>query len=251
MGVRGNRFRRPAGQRPLVLGHRGARHARPENTLSAFELALEEGADGVELDLRLCADGEPIVFHDRGLERMTRGRDTRRVESVTLDELERVDVGDGQHPPRLCEVLDWAERRGARVNVELKHDGERTRELVDRVIDALRRMRQGAELVLLSCFHPGVVWRLARELPDLPVSWLVHRKQRLFKHAPGWKLLGAAGVNPERVIATERAVKRWRRGGALISVWTVNDPLEAQRLAALGVDALISDVPGRLVSALS
>jgi glycerophosphoryl diester phosphodiesterase len=83
------------------------------------------------------------------------------------------------------------------------------------------------------------------------VCWLVHRKQRLFKHAPGWQLLDAAGVNPERVIATERAVKRWRRDGALISVWTVNDPLEAERLAALGVDALISDVPGRLVSALS
>jgi glycerophosphoryl diester phosphodiesterase len=78
--ARTNAWQRPAGARPFVLGHRGARHAAPENTQRAFELALAEGADGIELDVRLDRDGRVIVLHDRTLARVSAGQETRDVE---------------------------------------------------------------------------------------------------------------------------------------------------------------------------
>src|SRR5262249_27028360 len=91
-GKRLDAWLRPRGARPLVLGHRGARHAAPENTLRAFELALAEGADGIELDVRLDGDGRVIVLHDRTLERVTAGGETRDVEALGAHELDRVSM---------------------------------------------------------------------------------------------------------------------------------------------------------------
>jgi len=243
-------WRRRGTARPLVLGHRGARLDAPENTLRAFQLAVTQGADGVELDVRLAADSEPVVIHDLNLERITQGADRRNIEQVESQELERIDVGAGEHVPRLSEVLDWATSSGAKLNVEIKHDGRRTRELVRRVTEVIAKVPQARELVLLSCFHPGVVKRLHRLLPDLPVGWLVHARQRAMRSAPGWRMLGAVAVHPELSLATPVALGRWRRAGALLLVWTVNDPDQARRLASLGVDGLISDSPGVVLRAL-
>jgi glycerophosphoryl diester phosphodiesterase len=190
------------------------------------------------------------VIHDLNLERVTAGADRRAVEQVDSQELQRIDVGAGEHPPRLSEVLDWAASTSAKLNVEIKHDGRRTRELVRRVAEEIGKVPQARELVLLSCFHPGVVKRLTRVLPDLPVGWLVHSRQRALRSAPGWRMLGAVAVHPELSLATPVALGRWRRAGALIAVWTVNDPDQARRLASSGVDALISDSPGAVVRAL-
>jgi len=88
-------WQRPEGARPFVLGHRGARHAAPENTLAAFELARTEGADGIELDVRLDGSGRVIVLHDPTLVRVTRGADTRHAEDIPSRELSRLDVGKG------------------------------------------------------------------------------------------------------------------------------------------------------------
>src|SRR5262245_52384253 len=105
-------WRRPPGHRPWVLGHRGARRAAPENTLRAFELARSEGADGVELDVRLTGDGQIVVLHDPTLERVSGGRDRRRVEALDFSELGRVDVGERERAPRLVDVLAWAAEHG-------------------------------------------------------------------------------------------------------------------------------------------
>src|SRR5688572_10933517 len=103
----------PPRDRPLLLGHRGARHAAPENTFAAFDLALQEGAEGIELDVRLNASGEVIVCHDVTLERVTGGRDRRAIHQLTSDECKAVRLDGGERLPRLIEVLDWAERHEA------------------------------------------------------------------------------------------------------------------------------------------
>ena len=95
--------------RPLLLGHRGARHAAPENTFAAFNLALEEGADGVELDVRLNASGDVIVCHDLTLERVTEGRDRRALHELTTRECDAVRLANDERLPHLVDVLDWAE----------------------------------------------------------------------------------------------------------------------------------------------
>ncbi|MEB2311321.1 MAG: glycerophosphodiester phosphodiesterase [Sorangiineae bacterium] len=244
-------WRRGPESRPLVLGHRGARHAAPENTLGAFELAAREGADGVELDVRLDGDGRVIVLHDRTLERVSVTRDPRDVELLGARELGALELGGGERVPLLAEVLDWAALRERRLNIELKHDVSDRAALVRGVVWQLARRRDAAERVLLSSFHAGIVWQLSRALPTLPVAWLVHQGQRLARHARFSSLLGASGVNLEHVLITGRLVRRLRAQGVLVGTWTINDGVEARRVARLGVDAIITDRPGAMLTALA
>ena len=232
-----------------MLGHRGARHAAPENTLAAFDLARQEGADGVELDVRLDGGGRVIVLHDPTLERVTRGADARHAEDIPSQELSRLDVGSGERIPLLAEVLAWARTNEQRVNIELKSDVRRRALLLERVAEVVRSVPLPA--VLCSSFHPYFVWWLARHIPDLPRAWLVHDKQRILRYAPGSHLLGANGVHPEHVLATAERVARLKRTGCLVNVWTVNDAARARQLARNGVDAIISDVPGEILRALA
>src|SRR3954463_11321786 len=102
------RLSRKPGAAPLVLGHRGARHAAPENTHAAFELSRIEGAAGVELDVRLVKTGQVIVLHDPTLARVTHKIDRRVVEELRWAEATTADVGQGQRVPLLSDVLDWA-----------------------------------------------------------------------------------------------------------------------------------------------
>jgi glycerophosphoryl diester phosphodiesterase len=89
---------------PLIIAHRGASHDAPENTITAFALAVEQGADGIELDVQLSADGIPVVMHDASVERTTNGRGA--VSKLTIEQLQRLDAGDGRPVPTLDEVFE-------------------------------------------------------------------------------------------------------------------------------------------------
>ncbi len=232
-----------------MLGHRGARHAAPENTLAAFDLARREGADGSELDVRLDGSGRVIVLHDPTLTRVTQGAERRHVEELSSTELAHLDVGSGERVPLLRDVLVWAQEHGQRLNVELKHDVRNSALLLREVLRAV----QGVLLpcLIFSSFHPYFVWWLARHAPDLPRAWLVHDKQYLLKYARGSRLIGANAVHPQHTLVTAERIAHAKRRGMLFNVWTVNDAARARALAALGVDAIISDVPGRILSALA
>jgi len=243
-------FRRAPGTRPYVLGHRGARHRFPENTMAAFQGALDEGADGVELDVRLTADRQVVVIHDSSLERVTTGRDRRKVEALTSADLAAVDVGEGQPPPLLATVFEWALTTGALVNVELKHDGAHTRELADRLVQLLESAPRLSAQVLFSCFHPGVVLRLSRLQKRVPVGFLIDERGALMSHTPAFRLLGAAGVHPHHSLVSAERVVRWHKLGAFVNVWTVNDEALANRCARAGADALITDAPARILNAI-
>jgi len=232
-----------------VLGHRGARHAAPENTLAAFELSRLEGADGIELDVRLDGSGQVIVLHDPLLSRVTKGADTRHAEDIPSRELSRLDVGNGERVPTLVEVLSWACTHGQRVNIELKHD-VRKRVLLLRQIERIVT-RQALPPVIFSSFHPYFVWWLARRLPELPRAWLVHKKQLLLRYAPGLRQLGANALHPEHALANRARVARLKDAHFLVNTWTVNEPARARELARIGVDAIISDVPGKILAELA
>jgi len=240
---------------PLVLGHRGARHAAPENTHAAFELARREGAAGVELDVRLAASGEVIVLHDPTLTRVTSGRDRRSVEAVGWPDLQRVDVGQGERLPLLSDVLDWAAAGDLLVNVEVKSDVRRRRDLVAGVIALLSRHPYAPHGVLLSSFDPRFVWRLARALPTVPSAFLFHTKSPVARAAAlvgaaTFSRLGARAVHPEHVLVTPPRMQAWRTKSELVGVWTVNDEARALELAKLGVDYIVSDRPGAILNAL-
>ncbi len=244
MSMRGrgiDAFRRQPGRRPWVYGHRGSSGA-PENTLAAFEKATLDGADGIELDVRLSADGELVVMHDATFERVTHGRDHRHVAELPYEEIRRIDVGDGERAPRLSEVLGFSRARNLRVNVEIKHG------VPQRLPLAHATARQLSSIdpylpIIVSSFDPLILATFATLMPRMPRALLVHRSRwSMFALETGkaWR----DGLHVERTLIRDTTMQRLMRRGLLVNVWTVNDVREATDLAAIGVDGIITDVPG-------
>lgn len=247
MSLAFSRFHRE--QRPWVLGHRGARFIAPENTIAAFQAALEQGADGIELDVRMTGEQEVVVFHDATLTRMTGGYDRRTIEGLRGAELARVRLF-GETIPTFSDFLAWAGDNSALVNIELKHDVVRPKELVRRVVEQLRSETGLSDRILLSCFHPRVVHELSSALPGVPVGWLFQRRQRWGSYLPAITALGATAVHPEYPLLSERRVRLFRRRGLLVNCWTVNSARTARKAEQLGVDAVITDMPAHIRQAL-
>jgi glycerophosphoryl diester phosphodiesterase len=247
------RFRRPDGVPPLIFGHRGVRGEAPENTMAAFELAAEAGADGIELDVRLCRSGEVVVCHDPTLARATGGRDTRAVADLDARELARTDLGGGQPVPLLEEVLGWARSRPLCVNVEIKRDVPDRRRVVREAARVLRRELAASTNVMASSFDPWMLAYFGWLVPAALRGSLFSSESSLEKlQTSGWvaALIGARAVHPERKLVVPERCRRWKKRGNLINVWTVNDVAEARALAAMGVDAIITDTPKVMVQAL-
>lgn len=234
------------GSHPVLLGHRGARHAAPENTFAAFNLALREGALGVELDVRLNGSGDVMVCHDRTLERVTEGRDSRRLSKLSSVECEAVKLAGDERLPRLADVLDWAEQRNACVNVEIKADDRDSLKLVQAVAKLLAPRVQLQNL-LVSCFNGAALLGHRLLAPHVPSAWLVDSAQLV--DWPGIANLGSTAIHPKAALVTPERLTRWKRAGRRVHVWTVNDPVRALELGAWGVDCLISDNPAALLGA--
>lgn len=243
-------WRRSDGRPPQVLGHRGAKHAAPENTLRAFDLALGEGAAGVELDVRMTGDGELVVLHDPELPAACfAGSPRPAIGELSASQLASVRLPDGERIPTLQEALDWQQDTGAFMNVELKGDVPSRGHVVRAACELLRR--HGGDRILISSFYPRMLLECSFRLPDVPTAWLVHAEQRLLKAAPGWRWTGSAAVHPQVLDLSEARVAALRTGGAIVNVWTVNQPEDAVRLARWGVDGLITDAPGEILAALA
>lgn len=227
---------------PLVIAHRGASAYAPENTLPAFELALRQGADMLELDVQRSADGSLVVFHDDTTERWD-GR-PRRVTGCTLAELRALDIG-GARIATLAEVCALARERGARLNVELKGLG------VGAEVARLLRAERVEELVLVSSFEPAALAEFAAASPQVPRAYLMGTEtlRPSVRFRESWPLralrrVGARVWHPAyQIPLLGRAIPRVRRAGYQVNVWTVNDPALMRRLIALGVDGLITDTP--------
>ncbi len=241
-----------AAGRTLVLGHRGASAEAPENTLAAFRLAMEQGADGVELDVWRCGSGEVVVIHDEESRRTAGG--ALRVPQASLQALRALDVGGwkgerfrAERIPLLSEVL--AALPGAAVNVELK--GRRGDLRLAAAAAAVVR-RAGAEgRVLVSSFDYRLLAAFRAAAPEVPCGLLFEggHPWRL-RTALASRLLRAAALHPEARLCTPARVRRWSARGLMVNAWTVDDPAEVERLAALGVTALITNTPGRVVELL-
>ncbi len=237
--------------RPVVIGHRGVR--RPglvENTLAAFEAAVREGAEAIELDVRTCATGELVVLHDETLERITEGADTRAAADLSLAELCRAPLPGGARVPSLADALAFARERGLPVNVELKRDAP-SRPAIVRAAARLLGRWDPEHPVLVSSFDPFMLAGLRALVPHVPRAILVHRTRYHLLHAATAAPLGAAAIHLDRTLARPALVRWLRARGLAVNVWTVNDVQEARDLATLGVGAVITDAPGEMRAALA
>jgi glycerophosphoryl diester phosphodiesterase len=242
---------------PLVIAHRGASADAPENTLAAFRLAREQGADGVELDVMRCGSGQVVVFHDADLQRLGGGGFTPRdlVRRLDYEDLRRVDLGGGERIPLLGEALE-ALGPELLVNIELKSATSwlgRVRDdgLAEAVAGLVRR--HGAEArVLISSFDPLLLLRFRAALPTAATGLLFSARQgRPLRRAWSAPLVRPLALHPEAALIEATRLADWRRRGYAVHAWTVDHPAEARCLAALGVDAIITNRPAEIRRALS
>jgi len=228
-----------------VFAHRGASAAAPQNTLAAFRLAAEMGADGIELDVQLCRDGEVMVIHDFTVDGTTDGHGA--VRDLTLAQLKELDAGSwfdpifaGERIPTLQEVFDQVGHR-LLINVELKSLPGITRGLEGEVVRLIEDHNL-AQRVIVSSFNPLAVRKVKKLNPTIPSAllhapdqplvlrrvWLSHLVRHEFRH-------------PHYSMVDERYLAWARKNGYRINVWTVNHEADMRRLLALGVDGIMTD----------
>jgi glycerophosphoryl diester phosphodiesterase len=250
------------GPRPRVFGHRGASGEAPENTLASFAAAIEAGADRLELDVHRTADGEIVVFHDETLDRTTDGRGP--IAAITWADLCRLDAAyrfgaDGAYPmrgkgvrvPRLAEVLEAFPE--VPLNIEIKPDDLRAVTGTLAVLD-----RFGARpWTLLAAEDAARIARIRAAAPDVLTSFSAEEVAEFLASAdePGYRPPPAVALQVPPLfwgvpVVTAESVARAHALGLEVHVWTINEEAEMERLLALGVDALMSDFPGRAVALL-
>jgi len=230
--------------RPLVLGHRGASRREAENTLAAFTAARELGADGVELDVRRTADGVLVLHHDpaRAGVGLLASQPFAGVRAAAPD------------IPTLAEALDAC--AGMLVNVEIKclpwePDADTADHAVVRAVADELEHRTGE--LIVSSFDLGAVDACRAYAPALTTA-LLTSGQSVAAAAQVASEHGHAWCNPDRraaLDATVDEVAAAHAAGVRVSVWTVDDPTEAQLLAAVGVDAIITNEPDVVLAVLT
>lgn len=232
---------------PLVIGHRGASSVAPENTLSAFRRAVEQGADAIEFDAKLSSDGAVVIHHDRTLDRTTNG--TGPVSARSLRELKQLDAGSSFHPsfsgetiPTLEEVIETV-GSALLLNIELTNYAHPRDTLPEKVIEIVTRMGM-QDRVLLSSFNPYALRRVRRLAPNLLTGLLLMPQQPgVLRAFLRWRVdydayhphLSMLAEGPTHTAAASMPV----------NVWTVNEEEPMQRCIQAGVSGIITDFPDR------
>jgi|SRR6266850_566968 len=222
----------------MIFGHRGAPGypRQGENTITSFKKALQCGANGVEFDVRRCADGQLVVIHDETIDRTTSGRG--RVANLTYDELREFDAGFGEPIPLLTDVLD---EFGARclLNIELKEAG------IANEVKRLVLERRLERHVIISAFE----WQeLASSVPEIPIALLSSKPADLISAA---RQLRAMAIHPCKDIVTSALIQAAREAQLQVNIWTVNDPAEISKFRSLGADGIFTDFPERCLTSPS
>jgi glycerophosphoryl diester phosphodiesterase len=217
-----------------VIAHRGASAAAPENTIEAFRLARELGADWVELDARRTLDGQVVVHHDAEL-----------ADGSVIVRLARAQLPD--HICDLADALDACE--GMSINIEIKNwpedpDFDATERVAEQVVE-LVQARSLHDRVLVSCFHRPTIDRVRQLDPGIATAFLF-----VVHDGDGWEPLAAevaagghAALHPWDGFVDEAMVAAARAHGLEINVWTVDDPERMAQLIELGIDGLCTNVP--------
>jgi glycerophosphoryl diester phosphodiesterase len=249
----------------LVHGHRGARAVSPENTLPAFEYAIEVGADVLELDLAVTKDDVLVVSHDPVLNpQICRGSAGASViRQLTLAELRRWDCGSLRNPrfpkqqpvprtriPTLDEVLVLAGRGNFQFNIETKISPDQPQytpspeEFARMLLDRIRAHRLESRVIVQS-FDFRTLRAMKRLAPEIRLSALHGSGDRDFVSIA--REAGASIVSPNHRLVTRAKVEAAHEAGLQVVPWTANTPREWDRLIEAGVDAIITDDPGGLI----
>ncbi len=232
---------------PLIIAHRGDSSTFPENTIESFRRAVDIGADGIELDVRLTRDGQVAVFHDRRVDRTTTG--TGVVGSFTMSELKTLDAGSWFGPefeairvPTLDEVFDELPPSFL-INVEMKVRGLGFRPLASRVVAAIRR-HDRFESTLVASFHPLALWVARVMEPRIARGFIWADHHPLPLRARWFSFLADAHwVDPDKSTFSPELLERYHRRGKPVLAWDLDVGTDLERLAKMGLDAVVTDYP--------
>jgi glycerophosphoryl diester phosphodiesterase len=234
-----------------VIGHRGAAGEAPENTLASFQLALTQGADGIELDIHLTKDGEMVVCHDPTIDRTTNG--SGYIVEMEADEIKRFDAGGwfsqayvGESIPTLMEVFDLVPD-SIMINIEIKYAYQG--QLETQLLDFLRK-RNRLEHVVISSFDHKCIQRIKKAEPAVRVGLLY--AGNLFDHAGYANQLGmdVYSIHPQYQLIDKADVLNAKAAGLETYPFTINLEEDFRKMMEYGVSGIITDFPGKLVQLL-
>lgn len=237
---------------PLIIAHRGASGDAPENTLAAFRLAMDQGADMIELDLHQSKDGVLVICHDLKLYRTARVKKT--IKQLTLKELKRLDVGRWFHPrfsgetiPTLEEVLKLTENH-IRLNIEIKQGSPFYPGIEERLVELLESSRM-LESVQVSSFDDHALDTVRVLNPKVSIGVLAERgdiKQLIRKASD----LSASSLNLYTRLVTPALIQEAHRHKLQVYVYTINQVRLINYYLLMGVDGIFTNFPGRLAQRL-
>ncbi len=252
-------------QIPLIIGHRGASAHAPENTLAAFKMAIDAGADGVEFDVQLAKDGVPVVIHDATLKRT--GGQKGSVAGLTSKELAKIDVGswfNKKYPkranadlaketvPTLAQVLRLLKSSDGPIYIELKATNADYRDLAKSVCDVIRDSPLLPRIIVKS-FKLAAIPEIRHHLPDVQTAALfapqildyLRRRKYIIAMA---REFGAHQISLHLSLVTKKLTALAAQAAMPVTIWTVDDPKWVKRCQKLGIRALITNDPARLKS---
>ncbi len=229
----------------MVIAHRGASGHRPENTLPAYELAVRQGADMIEIDLHTTRDGAVVVTHDGELSGLG---GEGAIAEASAAQVRALDAGEGERVPLLHEVLDAFGKR-IPFNIELKRGLAGYYAGLERAAIEAVLERGLLDRTLFSSFYDPVLAKLRAHSPEARVALLISRRHP-FQAVERARALGAEAINPEAAITTTELVGEAHAAGLAVYVFTVDEPSEMERLLDLGVDGLFTNFPDRMLALL-
>ncbi len=253
---------------PRVIAHRGSSAHAPENTLAAFQLALDVGADGVEFDVQLARDGVPVVIHDATLERT--GLRPQRVAELTSKQLAKVDIGSwfnkkfpkrakpqfaAETVPTLTRVLDLLSDTKGLIYIELKCGDADFEPLAKAVCNVIRESHLLPQIIVKS-FKLAAIPVVRFYLPDVQTAALfeptimdfLRRRKHILAIA---REFGAHQISLHYSLVTRKLVALATEADMPVTIWTADDPKWKKRCTKLGIRALITNDPARFIADLA
>jgi len=227
-----------------ILGHRGASGTAPENTECAFKKALQDGADGIELDIHLTKDKELVVIHDERVDRTTDG--TGYVKDLTLREIKKLDAGSyfspqftGERILTLGEALELT-RSFKLINIEIKNIIIKYKDIERELLGTIKKMNLESKVICSSFNHYSVA--LIKKLsPEIKTGLLY--VSTLYQPWVYAERIGADAIHPHYLNVSSNIIKECHRNKIKVNVWTVDDRDMIKKMIKNQVDMIITNYP--------
>jgi len=224
----------------LKIAHRGAKAYEPENTLQAFQKALDLNSDGIELDVHLSADEHIIVIHDETIDRTTNGKGL--VNDFTLAELKSYLIDGKYQIPTLIEVFDLIEKR-CLINIELKGLGTANK-VVELIEEYISEKNWKYEHFIVSSFDWNMLEETSNLNPNIAIGVLT--EENIDTALAFAEKINAKAIHPDFNLLNEENVKQIQQKGFLVLPWTVNSEEDIQKVKSYNVNGIISDNPDKI-----